>query len=416
MRTTNKSLRLIAAASLFALTGCYNDTVTIAPSPQPGYSQPAPDDSASVDLSTTVDPATFTDQLSPYGQWVVTADYGNCWVPNQVSADWQPYTVGSWSYTDYGWTWVSNEPWDDVTCHYGRWAHDNDRGWVWVAGGTWGPAWVAFRNGGGYVGWAPLPPQGTNGDILVSADEINAIPAASFAFVQEGDILDQNIQQHFVDHTQNVTIINKTVNITNIQRNSNHMENRSLSVDEVQRATGKTITPQHLTVVTDPKKAAEMRQKGQPVAFVPAKAKAAPRAQTPQPKPEAQQPTQRPDEQRPQQQSPEIPAQPRPVPEQTTPRPNDEHPQTPPAPREQTPKSQTPAQSDQHQPAPKAPEKAPPPKQDQATHAQPAQPSDKQKKPEPSDQSKQQPDKQPPNKQPNNPPDKNQPDKDQPQT
>jgi hypothetical protein len=407
MRTTNKSLRLIAAASLFALTGCYNDTVTIAPSPQPGYSQPVPDDSASVDLSATVDPATFTDQLSPYGQWVVTADYGNCWVPNQVSADWQPYTVGSWSYTDYGWTWVSNEPWGDVTCHYGRWAHDNDRGWVWVAGGTWGPAWVAFRNGGGYVGWAPLPPQGTNGDILVSADEINAIPAASFAFVQEGDILDQNIQQHFVDPTQNVTIINKTVNITNIQRNSNHMENRSLSVDEVQRATGKTITPQHLTVVTDPKQAAEMRQKGQPVAFVPAKAKAAPKAETPQPKPEAQQPTN--------QQRPEIPAQPRPAPEQTTPRPNEQHPETPVQPREQSPRPETPAPSDLHQPAPKSPEKTPPPNQDQDHHAPPAQPSDQQKKPEPSDQSKQPPDKQaPPDKQPNNPPDKNQQDKDQP--
>ena len=31
-------------------------------------------------------------------------------------------------------------------------------GWVWVPGYTWAPAWVSWRYGDGYAGWAPLPP------------------------------------------------------------------------------------------------------------------------------------------------------------------------------------------------------------------------------------------------------------------
>ena len=32
------------------------------------------------------------------------------------------------------------------------------RGWCWIPGTTWGPAWVNWRWGGGYVGWAPMAP------------------------------------------------------------------------------------------------------------------------------------------------------------------------------------------------------------------------------------------------------------------
>jgi hypothetical protein len=33
-------------------------------------------------------------------------------------------------------------------------------GWCWRPGRVWGPGWVSWRAGGGYVGWAPLPPRG----------------------------------------------------------------------------------------------------------------------------------------------------------------------------------------------------------------------------------------------------------------
>ena len=75
-----------------------------------------------------------------------------------MAVGWRPYTQGHWVDTDYGWTWISDEPWGWATYHYGRWLADQEYGWLWVPGNQWGPAWVSFQQGGGYVGWAPLPP------------------------------------------------------------------------------------------------------------------------------------------------------------------------------------------------------------------------------------------------------------------
>ena len=107
-------------------------------------------------------PATITyfdEPLSPYGTWVDDPVYGRVWRPRDPGPDWRPYTYGRWVYTsDYGWVWVSDEPWGWVVYHYGHWVWTSRYGWVWVAGYEWGPAWVDWCYGGGYVGWAPMPP------------------------------------------------------------------------------------------------------------------------------------------------------------------------------------------------------------------------------------------------------------------
>jgi hypothetical protein len=103
-----------------------------------------------------VDP--FEGSLAPYGQWLVLAPYGRVWRPVGVSPGWRPYLHGYWAWTDDGWFWASDEPWGWATYHYGRWAFDPSLGWVWVPGYEWAPAWVVWRSGGGYVGWAPLLP------------------------------------------------------------------------------------------------------------------------------------------------------------------------------------------------------------------------------------------------------------------
>src|SRR5438270_291013 len=54
----------------------------------------------------------------------------------------------------------NDEPWGWATYHYGRWAMLDGRGWAWLPGRVWGPAWVAWRWGGGYAGWCPLGPRG----------------------------------------------------------------------------------------------------------------------------------------------------------------------------------------------------------------------------------------------------------------
>ncbi|OJW83955.1 MAG: hypothetical protein BGO69_09495 [Bacteroidetes bacterium 46-16] len=101
---------------------------------------------------------TFYDDLSPYGQWVYDPQYGYVWVPD-VEYDFRPYyTRGHWIATGYGNMWVSDYPWGWAAFHYGRWTYDPYYGWLWIPGNEWGPAWVSWRYGGGYYGWAPLGP------------------------------------------------------------------------------------------------------------------------------------------------------------------------------------------------------------------------------------------------------------------
>jgi hypothetical protein len=105
----------------------------------------------------------FQSTLDPYGQWVSDPTYGQVWAPSAsvVGSDFVPYgTCGNWVLTEYGWTWESCYDWGWAPFHYGRWVDLVGFGWCWVPGSIWGPGWVSWRSGGGYVGWAPLPPRG----------------------------------------------------------------------------------------------------------------------------------------------------------------------------------------------------------------------------------------------------------------
>lgn len=107
----------------------------------------------------TISYQTFYDELDPYGTWLEDPYYGYVWSPN-VGRNFRPYfTAGRWVMTEYGNTWVSDYEWGWATFHYGRWTYDNYYGWLWTPGTEWAPAWVSWRSGNGYFGWAPLGPQ-----------------------------------------------------------------------------------------------------------------------------------------------------------------------------------------------------------------------------------------------------------------
>jgi len=151
----------------------------------------------------TVDYKKFYDELSPHGEWMkvsakelginlkngesaggsssllndligirdARADAGFgfffVWRPSpdlaiSVSAGepavYVPYYQGRWVYTDYGWYFRAPTPYEEITCHYGRWAYDPVLGWVWIPGRVWAPAWVEWRDDDDYIAWAPLPP------------------------------------------------------------------------------------------------------------------------------------------------------------------------------------------------------------------------------------------------------------------
>jgi hypothetical protein len=220
------------------------------PPPYQGNDAAPPDDAAPQDnapqgAEASADPAVagveyFHDQLSPYGQWVQREGYGAVWVP-QVRAGWRPYTTGHWVYTDQGWAWVADEPWGWAAFHYGRWYYDSEIGWAWVPGTVWAPAWVAWRHGGGYLGWAPLGPA-VGFTFEAGLDFGGFVIAPGFyTFVGERDILAPRVSIVIVSTTRNVTIVNNTTNITNYGVVNGRIVNSGVSADRIAQVTGRPV-------------------------------------------------------------------------------------------------------------------------------------------------------------------------------
>jgi hypothetical protein len=150
----------------------------------------------------------FYDNLAPYGEWFQDASYGWVWTPYDVSADWRPYSDGHWQYTDYGWSWASNEAWGWAPYHYGRWLFDDSYGWVWVPGTEWAPAWVAWRQSGGWIGWAPLPPTARwDRSRGLDFNDPDAIPSYEWCFVPQRHLLDTRLRVQVVILARNVTLL-----------------------------------------------------------------------------------------------------------------------------------------------------------------------------------------------------------------
>jgi len=203
--------------------------------PVPVY-VPAPAPEVVVEIHTESD---FYQPLQAYGRWIDVPGYGRCWTPAAVDPDWHPYTDGHWQRTDSGWYWVSDEPWGWATCHYGRWRRDDRIGWVWIPQTQWAPAWVAWREGGGYTGWAPLPPEARIGPDGTFENHEEKIDPRSFAFVEQRRMLEPHHHQNVI--VNNTTIINNTVNITKIVVVNQTFVNEGPRPDTVAQATGRKI-------------------------------------------------------------------------------------------------------------------------------------------------------------------------------
>jgi len=121
-------------------------------------------------------------ELSQYGSWQQSPQYGAVWYPS-VDSGWAPYREGHWAdIQPWGWTWVESEPWGFAPFHYGRWIDYGGR-WGWAPApaydaGSYGPSYqpvyapavVSFFGlavaagitaavlSSGSVGWVPLAP------------------------------------------------------------------------------------------------------------------------------------------------------------------------------------------------------------------------------------------------------------------
>lgn len=191
------------------------------------------------------DVGVYYDELSPYGDWVDDTQYGAAWCPRHVGSDWRPYSDGRWVDSEYGWTWASDEPFGWATYHYGRWAFDPRYGWIWVPGTVWAPAWVSWQYGGGYVGWAPLPPQvgfdfGVGirlGGLSLSA----VIQPRDYLFVSERGFLEPRVGRYAVPRVRNQELWRRARNVTNYTVVNNRVINRGINVDNIERATRRRV-------------------------------------------------------------------------------------------------------------------------------------------------------------------------------
>ena len=188
----------------------------------------------------------FYDSLAPYGEWVQQPSYGWVWIPANVHPGWRPYTDGRWVYTDdYGWIYAADNQYGWAVYHYGRWAFDPYYGWFWVPGTVWAPAWVAWRHGNGYIGWAPLPPQvgwSMNAGLQLGRINLNVgLDWDSWVFVENRWFDDPYINNHIAVPGRNVTIINITNNVTNYTIINNRIVNHSVRLEDIERETRRKV-------------------------------------------------------------------------------------------------------------------------------------------------------------------------------
>ncbi|WP_051069628.1 DUF6600 domain-containing protein [Mariniradius saccharolyticus] len=176
----------------------------------------------------------FYNELSPYGDWVMDPQFGYVWVPF-VEAGFQPYlTNGYWAMTEFGNTWVSNYAWGWAPFHYGRWFWNNFYGWAWVPDYEWGPAWVSWRTGGGYYGWAPLAP-GFNFSVGFYA------PAAHWVFIPQKRFRHPHFHRYCVPNYHARRIYNRTTVINNTYVYNNQTFYTGPSRREVERVTNSRV-------------------------------------------------------------------------------------------------------------------------------------------------------------------------------
>jgi hypothetical protein len=184
----------------------------------------------------------FYDDLSPYGTWVNSPNYGYVWIPN-VDPGFTPYaTNGYWVFTDDGWTWVSNYPWGWAPFHYGRWYTDATYGPMWVPDNEWGPGWVTWRRSSDYYGWAQMEP---GISISVAYGGGYYPPHNNWTIMRGRDFGRTDINNYYVNSSNNVTIINNSTVINNprMDKTRNVTYNAGPDRTEVEKHIGKTITP-----------------------------------------------------------------------------------------------------------------------------------------------------------------------------
>lgn len=247
-------------ASLLGLLGLLAAASSVhaqaAPLPTPPPSAQASPTGSMTPSPTALD---FHAALTPYGTWRTLAPYGEVWVPKDLPSGWRPYTTGHWVFADaVGWTWVDDAAWGWAPFHYGRWTQDASLGWVWIPGDTWAPAWVAWRECDGFVGWAPLPPSAVwrpgIGLTFVSMDPVVAIGLPCWSFVPVGHFCHPRLTEVLLAPERVKTVFQGSHLVHGVALENGHVVNRAIAVDRIEKSSNQLVKRVFLRDVDGPEK------------------------------------------------------------------------------------------------------------------------------------------------------------------
>ncbi len=122
-----------------------------------------------------------------------------------------------------------------------RWFYENGYGWIWVPGNEWAPAWVSWRGGGDYYGWAPLGPRIS---VDIALNNYNP-PVNYWNFVPSRYMGNPGWHNYYVNESRNVTIIHQTTIINNYSGTNRSRYTYAPGPDpnEVRRVSGNQFAP-----------------------------------------------------------------------------------------------------------------------------------------------------------------------------
>ncbi len=202
--------------------------------------------------TTDVSFGVFYSSLDAYGEWIPVSQGLYGWRPLRVMTGWRPYTFGRWVWTDDGWYWASDEPWAWAVYHYGRWHFDDYYGWIWIPGYDWAPAWVEWRVGGDYVGWAPLGPYAVfSVNFGIRYEYGWETPGNYWCFADARYMNSPHIDRYVYRHEHNWRFLRRTRESGTVWYSGGRILTRGPERELIERRTGRRLERAEIVNVSD---------------------------------------------------------------------------------------------------------------------------------------------------------------------
>jgi hypothetical protein len=157
---------------------------------------------------------------------------GSFWRPYFVSAGWDPYANGVWTYYQgAGYSWVSPYPWGWMPYHTGAWSFCPGVGWGWRPGS----GWMGLANGAAALRMRPIPGKpGPNQGIARGGAPIRppgpqrpiAVPRASMIVSNRTPLVVSKLDKpgNFLFQRDSAGLGVPRGSLDNLHRVSNHVE------------------------------------------------------------------------------------------------------------------------------------------------------------------------------------------------